>query len=125
MPTFFKGRTLLVGDAAHPMTPHQGQGPSQGVEDAEALRLFNDRDVDRSSVSDTLKLIDSVRRPRASHVQTHTRVAEHEEGKMALLTHMLYNWQYPGIHECLRRLDAGQEMLSPVNPLPAHWIFPS
>jgi 2-polyprenyl-6-methoxyphenol hydroxylase-like FAD-dependent oxidoreductase len=31
------GRVTLVGDAAHPMTPNQGQGACQALEDAVAL----------------------------------------------------------------------------------------
>lgn len=38
--TWVKGRVCLIGDAAHAMLPTQGQGASQSVEDAEALRAF-------------------------------------------------------------------------------------
>jgi salicylate hydroxylase len=38
--TWVKGRTILIGDAAHPMLPTQGQGASQSIEDAEALAAF-------------------------------------------------------------------------------------
>ena len=31
------GRTTLLGDAAHPMTPHLGQGACQAIEDAAVL----------------------------------------------------------------------------------------
>ncbi|WP_369687129.1 FAD-dependent monooxygenase [Streptomyces somaliensis] len=34
-----RGRVLLVGDAAHAMTPHLGQGAAMAVEDAYALAL--------------------------------------------------------------------------------------
>jgi 2-polyprenyl-6-methoxyphenol hydroxylase-like FAD-dependent oxidoreductase len=33
------GRITLVGDAAHPMLPHTGQGAAQALEDAVALGL--------------------------------------------------------------------------------------
>jgi 2-polyprenyl-6-methoxyphenol hydroxylase-like FAD-dependent oxidoreductase len=33
-PPWFKGRMLLIGDAAHATTPHLGQGAAQAVEDA-------------------------------------------------------------------------------------------
>ena len=35
--TWARGRAVLVGDAAHPMRPHLGQGGCQGVEDAAIL----------------------------------------------------------------------------------------
>ncbi|PWY65408.1 FAD/NAD(P)-binding domain-containing protein [Aspergillus eucalypticola CBS 122712] len=38
--TWIRGRVILIGDAAHPMLPTQGQGASQAIEDAEALGAF-------------------------------------------------------------------------------------
>lgn len=37
LPTWVKGRALIIGDAAHAMLPLQGQGASQTFEDCEAL----------------------------------------------------------------------------------------
>ena len=37
-----RGRVVLVGDAAHPMRPHLGQGGCQGIEDAVILARFLD-----------------------------------------------------------------------------------
>jgi 2-polyprenyl-6-methoxyphenol hydroxylase-like FAD-dependent oxidoreductase len=36
-PTFRRGRTVLLGDAAHAMTPDLGQGAGQAMEDAATL----------------------------------------------------------------------------------------
>jgi 2-polyprenyl-6-methoxyphenol hydroxylase-like FAD-dependent oxidoreductase len=36
-PPWYRGRVLLIGDAAHATTPHLGQGAAQAVEDAVVL----------------------------------------------------------------------------------------
>jgi 2-polyprenyl-6-methoxyphenol hydroxylase-like FAD-dependent oxidoreductase len=41
-----RGPVLVVGDAAHPMRPHLGQGGCQGLEDAAVLARFADGDDD-------------------------------------------------------------------------------
>ena len=41
-----KGPIVLVGDAAHPMRPHLGQGGCQGLEDAAILAGFVDQSSD-------------------------------------------------------------------------------
>lgn len=107
------------------MTPHQGQASSQSIEDAEALRLFCKDDMDVSSIQDILRTIDSVRRPRASHIQRHSRAGIRSSEHMGLLRHMLYNWQYPGIEECVRRMKEGEDMFEITNPFQLHWITPS
>ena len=50
LPTWYRGRTIIIGDAAHAMLPTQGQGASQAVEDAEALGAFF-TDVDDVSLA--------------------------------------------------------------------------
>src|SRR5690606_13187107 len=37
LPAFHKGRVALLGDAAHAMVPHLGQGACQAIEDAVIL----------------------------------------------------------------------------------------
>jgi len=41
-----QGPIVLVGDAAHPMRPHLGQGGCQGLEDAAILAAFVDQSSD-------------------------------------------------------------------------------
>jgi 2-polyprenyl-6-methoxyphenol hydroxylase-like FAD-dependent oxidoreductase len=50
IPSWGEGRVTLLGDAAHPMLPHTGQGAAQAIVDAVALgrALSHDRDVEHS-----------------------------------------------------------------------------
>ncbi|GJC80881.1 salicylate hydroxylase [Colletotrichum liriopes] len=101
LPTYTRGRAVVVGDAAHPMTPFQGQGATQAVEDAEGLRLLLHESIDADNVSHMLRTWDSVRRPRASQVQQNSRHVT-DMSAQAQLDRMRLNWTYGGIHAALR-----------------------
>jgi salicylate hydroxylase len=63
-----RGRLTLLGDAAHAMLPHAGQGASMAIEDGIALATIL-ADADRASVPEALGIYESVRRERTSRVQ--------------------------------------------------------
>ena len=75
-PTFFRGRLVLLGDAAHASTPHQGAGVGQGIEDAliliELLRAGITQSLDLEKI---FEAYDSVRRPRSQKVVVTSRAA--------------------------------------------------
>jgi 2-polyprenyl-6-methoxyphenol hydroxylase-like FAD-dependent oxidoreductase len=56
-----RGPIVAVGDAAHPMRPHLGQGGCQGLEDAAILASFVDRTDDLASA---FSQFSAFRRPR-------------------------------------------------------------
>lgn len=56
-----RGPVVLVGDAAHPMRPHLGQGGCQGLEDAAILACFVDQADDLSTA---FARFTAFRRPR-------------------------------------------------------------
>ncbi|KAK2012385.1 FAD/NAD(P)-binding domain-containing protein [Colletotrichum eremochloae] len=101
LPTYTRGRAVVVGDAAHPMTPFQDQGATQAIEDAEGLRLLLHESVDADNVDRALRTWDSVRRPRASQVQKNSRYVT-DMSAQAQLDRMRLNWTYSGIHAALR-----------------------
>lgn len=62
-------RVCLIGDAAHAMTPHQGLGGGQGIEDAYILaRLLEDPRTTVSALPHALKVYDAIRRPASQMV---------------------------------------------------------
>jgi salicylate hydroxylase len=73
LPHWTRGRLTLLGDAAHPMLPHVGQGANQAIEDAVALAAVLGH-ADHSSVPRALQIYESLRRERCGRVQHRARV---------------------------------------------------
>jgi salicylate hydroxylase len=72
LPTWTKGRLTLLGDAAHPMLPHLGQGANQSIEDGMALATILSQ-VDTSAVPASLLAYDRLRRERVAEIQRGAR----------------------------------------------------
>ncbi|KAF8894081.1 FAD/NAD-P-binding domain-containing protein [Infundibulicybe gibba] len=67
LPLYVAGRVALVGDAAHAMSPHQGAGAGQAIEDAYILsRVLGIADI--STLDAALLAYQHVRLPAAYHV---------------------------------------------------------
>ena len=72
LPTWTNGRLSLLGDAAHPMLPHLGQGANQSIEDGMALATILAR-TDRTTAPAALLVYERLRRERVAQVQRGAR----------------------------------------------------
>jgi salicylate hydroxylase len=72
LPIWSKGRLTLLGDAAHPMLPHLGQGANQSIEDGMALATILAQ-VDNAAVPAALLAYERLRRERVADVQLGAR----------------------------------------------------
>ncbi len=72
LPVWTKGRLSLLGDAAHPMLPHLGQGANQAIEDGAALATILGR-ADCDTAPAALLAYERLRRERVAAVQRGAR----------------------------------------------------
>lgn len=72
LPTWTRGRLALLGDAAHPMLPHLGQGANQSIEDGMALAAILSRTA-RGRIPAALRTYEELRRERVASVQLGAR----------------------------------------------------
>ncbi|KAI0743626.1 FAD/NAD(P)-binding domain-containing protein [Daedaleopsis nitida] len=69
LPFYTSGRVALLGDAAHAMTPHQGAGAGQAIEDAFILaEVLGHHDTTLANIPRALAAYERVRLPMANHV---------------------------------------------------------
>lgn len=69
-----RGRVVLLGDAAHAMLPHQGQGANQAIEDAVTLAHCL-AGVTAADVQTAITRYERLRRGRTRNVQRYSRLA--------------------------------------------------
>jgi len=72
LPGWSRGRLTLLGDAAHAMLPHLGQGANQSIEDGMALATILSR-ADHAAVPAALLAYERLRRERVAQVQLGAR----------------------------------------------------
>jgi salicylate hydroxylase len=74
LPTWHRGRVVLLGDAAHGMMPHHGQGANTTFEDAVALaKALGDESL--PTLSEKLCSYERERKARAERIQQVSRAA--------------------------------------------------
>lgn len=95
-----QGSFCLVGDAAHPFLPHQGQGAAQAIEDGIALGVIFPLGVTPEEVPDRLSLYQKCRKERAEHIQGVTRQSgddiqpEQSDNAVRVMSFFNYNFAH-------------------------------
>jgi salicylate hydroxylase len=72
LPAWTRGRLTLLGDAAHPMLPHLGQGANQSIEDGMALAAIL-KQYGHERLDAALGVYENLRRERVAQVQRGAR----------------------------------------------------
>ncbi|KAK5085141.1 hypothetical protein LTR05_004420 [Lithohypha guttulata] len=106
LPSWIRGRLALLGDAAHPFLPHQGQGAAVAIEDAAALGTVLERNLKSDEVRDRLSLYQDIRKARADTLQDYTRIAGRDEtvGKVDMQKYIAFNFGYNEFDNSAQRL---------------------
>ncbi|KAJ4170288.1 hypothetical protein NW754_006428 [Fusarium falciforme] len=74
-PAWVNERMALLGDAAHPFTPYQGQGANQAIEDAATIMVVLPYGTCPADVPERLKMYEKIRYDRAHKIQSDSRKA--------------------------------------------------
>ncbi|KAI1111391.1 FAD binding domain protein [Nemania sp. NC0429] len=108
LPTYVKGKAVLIGDAAHPVVPYQGQGANQALEDVDGLDVVLGDVYDRDEMYRALKVWDSIRRPRASEIQLGSRLSQSKISTKEASQAILAVKPYESMKDVLARLQTVQ-----------------
>jgi 2-polyprenyl-6-methoxyphenol hydroxylase-like FAD-dependent oxidoreductase len=68
LPTWSKGRVVLLGDSCHPMTPYMAQGAATSIEDAAILARCLEA-AEGDAIEPALERYEAHRKPRTSRIQ--------------------------------------------------------
>ncbi|KAE8453258.1 hypothetical protein EG329_011325 [Mollisiaceae sp. DMI_Dod_QoI] len=98
LPTWVKGKLALLGDAAHPFLPHQGQGGGVAMEDSMALSVVLPLGTTPEEIPERLQLYQKIRYDRANNIQEFSRQAGKDvmDGKPAfdMMKYTAYNFGF-------------------------------
>ena len=91
LPTFVHELMALIGEAAHPLLPHQGQGAGMAIEDAAYLTVILSDLKSVAEMPERLKLYNEARYERAHTVQQFSRlIGQHKKDRSARLDMVKY-----------------------------------
>ncbi|OAP65091.1 hypothetical protein AYL99_01063 [Fonsecaea erecta] len=102
---YLGGKAILLGDAAHAMTPHQGAGAGQAIEDGYILGralqdYFRSPSSGKGSLESWTRVYQDVRLPRAQKVQRTSRDAvEVYQAQADIMKDLPFDQCVPEIHK--------------------------
>ena len=73
IPRWSAGRTVLLGDACHPVLPFGFSGASMAIEDAVTLATLLPSGLPVEEIEDRLQLYERIRKPRVQRVRDFSR----------------------------------------------------
>ncbi|KAK0657328.1 hypothetical protein B0T16DRAFT_425591 [Cercophora newfieldiana] len=130
LPTWISGKLVLLGDAAHPFTPHQGQGAAQAIEDAAALTVVLPKGTTPDDMSECLQLYEEIRYERTHAIQEYSRLAgaDWENGvpPVDMMAYTNYNFGHDALdharkifqRHCWSKCDPWPHLPTPFGPFP-------
>ncbi|THU98831.1 FAD/NAD(P)-binding domain-containing protein [Dendrothele bispora CBS 962.96] len=109
--SYVSERVVVIGDAAHAMSPHFGIGAGQAMEDAYVLGGLLCKLTSDEEISSFLKIYDDIRRPFANRVLQNSR----QQG-------LFYQFNMPGFRDLVG--DTSPEHLATLGDiLTRRWAF--
>lgn len=111
IPEWSKDRLALIGDAAHPFLPHQGQGGGQAIEDAAALSVVLPLGTPKEQVAERLRLYDTIRHERATKIQEFSRLTgsdDLQKKKLDMYAFTIYNFGHDEFDNSAQKLREHQ-----------------
>jgi 2-polyprenyl-6-methoxyphenol hydroxylase-like FAD-dependent oxidoreductase len=104
LPRWWRGRTVLIGDAAHAVSPHSGQGASMALEDAIVLaRILRDA---QGSPGDAFAAFEAARRDRVERVVAFGRQSGNSKKKQGPLVAWVMRMAFPLLIRMVGRMQA-------------------
>ncbi len=104
LPRWFDGRVVLIGDAAHAVSPHSGQGASMALEDTIVLARFL-RDG-RGSPAELFAAFEAARRDRVERVVAFGRQSGNSKKKQGRTMAWLMRALFPILIRLVGRMQA-------------------
>ncbi|KAE9373163.1 FAD/NAD(P)-binding domain-containing protein [Stipitochalara longipes BDJ] len=111
--TWHRGKCVLIGDAAHAVTPHAGHGCNLTIEDAEALAYLLKDAAPSDNLTATLEKFATLRRERARFVLRRSRemgnIQSEEDKKLEPISPAKFSMvmhSYQGVEHALKAMEA-------------------